>query len=73
MKDQHQHCPCNGAWLCHICHEWCHKNPAAARDEGFMVSRHHAEPGSVPVVAYFGTLLLGCDGGFDYYIEGVHG
>lgn len=30
----------NLAGMCRACHEWAHANPAAARDQGWMVSRH---------------------------------
>jgi hypothetical protein len=63
VRDLHQHCPCNGVWLCRICHNWVHANPFMARRSGFIVSRHNPEPGSVPVEDVLrGSILLTCDG-----------
>lgn len=73
MKDEHTHCACNGVWLCRTCHTDVHKHPFQSREEGFIVSRSVAKPGGEKVESSFGTLLLACDGKFDYYIEGVHG
>ena len=62
MKDSHTHCPCNGVLLCSTCHADVHKNPFQARADGFIVSRSVAEPGGETVTAWYGTLLLGCNG-----------
>lgn len=62
--DSHQHCPCNGVWLCHDCHAWVHAHPLEAAHSGFWVSRHQAEPGTVQLIVPWGTVLLGCDGAY---------
>ena len=69
VRGEHQHCPCNGAYLCRTCHQWCHANPTTALHEGFMVSRHVTDPGMVPVDTWYGTLLLRCDGDIDFKIK----
>jgi hypothetical protein len=67
VADGHQHCPCNGCWLCNTCHQdWAHKNPIAAREEGFIVSQFQHLPGSVPVHSFYGVLYLECDGGIRF-------
>lgn len=57
-----QHCACNGVTLCPTCHTWVHANPALARERGFIVSAHIDEPNAVPVDAFYGKVLLDCDG-----------
>jgi hypothetical protein len=69
VVDQHRHCPCNGAWLCFVCHAQVHAAPFEARAEGFIVSRHLSEPGLVPVIAHFGSIFLLCDGTYRYEIN----
>lgn len=75
VVDAHRHCPCNGVWLCHKCHtggkDSVHGNPFEARREGFIVSRHVAEPGLLPVKAYFGSIFLHCDGTYRYEINNL--
>lgn len=66
MGDAHTHCPCNGAWLCRTCHDWAHQHPAKARELGFIVSRHVANPSAVPIKTYYGLIVLSCSGGFSY-------
>lgn len=66
MIDQHTHCPCNGVYLCHTCHEWVHKNPNKAMDLGFIVSRYEDMPVATPVVTVWGTRFHLCDGTFIY-------
>jgi hypothetical protein len=65
VSDEHQHCSCNGIWLCARCHEWVHAHPFEAKAKGWIVSRHQPLPGSVATVAYFGSIVLDCAGGFD--------
>lgn len=69
MADGHTHCPCNGVWLCTTCHTWAHDQPFAARPLGYIVLRHVAEPGAVPITAYYGTVTLLCNGKPATYIE----
>lgn len=64
VHDEHMHCPCNMVSLCGTCHRWVHAHPSEARRDGMIVSRHETTPGTVPVVAHFGALLLGCNGTF---------
>jgi hypothetical protein len=71
VRDTHRHCPCNGVLLCKSCHDWVHAHPFEARALGLIVSRHVAEPGSVPVSAPFTprTILLACDGEMEWSNE----
>jgi len=69
VKDEHQHCPCNGISLCKTCHDWVHAHPFEARRYGWIVSAHEPDPGAVPVKAHFGWLLLNGEGGFTYADE----
>lgn len=62
VRDEHTACFCNAAWLCRVDHAWCHKNPIAARDDGWVLSRYETEPWTVPVATIFGKVLLSCDG-----------
>lgn len=74
MRDDHTHCTCNGVWLCATCHSWAHAHPFDARGTGFIVPRHVSDPGSIPVEAHYGSLLLECDGKFNYHeIHSVNG
>lgn len=65
VVDEHQHCPCNGVWLCSTCHSWAHAHPFEARTTGFIVSRH-AQPSEHEVQTFLGTLHLKCDGLFKF-------
>jgi hypothetical protein len=62
VVDPHQHCPCNGVFLCSTCHQWVHSHPFDARGLGLIVSRHVESPSTVPVVGHYGTLILRCSG-----------
>lgn len=62
VHDAHQHCACNGVWLCHTCHTWVHQNPAKAREAGWIVSRFTVNPYAVPVPTYLGERTHECDG-----------
>lgn len=64
VRDPHQHCACNGVWLCQTCHDWVHAHPFEARTLGLIVSRHVTNPGTVIATAYFGDILLDCTGNF---------
>lgn len=68
MRDAHQHCACNGVWLCPTCHSQVHARPFESRAKGWIVSRHEPSPGSVPATAHFGELVLECDGRYRYHI-----
>lgn len=66
VVDVHQHCPCNGVWLCRTCHVWVHANPMHARRTGFIVSMHNSEPENVPVFTPWGTRFHDCHGNTEY-------
>lgn len=66
VRDDHVHCACNGVWLCVTCHTWVHGNPFLARQTGYIVSRHQAEPATVPLTMTLGTRYLDCDGGYKF-------
>ncbi len=44
----------NAAWnlvlLCTPCHEWCHSHSTAARESGWIISRHAPDPELVMVL-----------------------
>ena len=63
----HEHCACNGIWLCSTCHRWVHAHPFEARGKGFIVSRFTNEPGTVPVDTPWGLRRHTCDGA--YHLE----
>lgn len=49
--------------MCHNCHQrWAHANPAAAREQGWIISVHQREPWNVPVKTFFGWVILTEDG-----------
>lgn len=62
VKDEHQHCGCNGVLLCGTCHGWAHANPTLAKSTGFIVTQFASDPGQWPVKAWHGEVMLGCDG-----------
>lgn len=62
VDDEHQHCPCNGVWLCRTCHRWAHDHPDEARRSGWIVSRWVNEPGTIPVHRRFGLWRHDCHG-----------
>lgn len=65
VRDEHQHCPCNGVWLCRDCHSWVHAHPFEARTSGWIVSRY-ATPGDVPMLTQqHGWVTLGHDGTYE--------
>ena len=63
-------CPCNTVALCSHCHHVnVHGRPEWARETGWIVSRHSANPGAVPLVLggsgpARGPVLLPCVGGY---------
>ena len=65
IKDEHQHCPCNGVWLCRKCHSWVHANPTRAIASGFILPGTVAEPSKVAVLrsnAWWAAFF--CDGDY---------
>lgn len=69
VRDTHTHCACNGVWVCKTCHDWAHAHPFDARSIGLIVSRHQRDPGTVPVEARFGLIVLDCEGKYTYHEE----
>lgn len=65
VKDEHQHCPCNGVYLCPTCHAWAHANPFDARAVGLIVSRYEMPTESPMWTQDTGWVLLDCHGGFE--------
>lgn len=61
-RSEHQHCACNGVWLCLTCHRWAHQHPVQAKAQGYIVASTELEPSSVAVVAWDGPVKLTCDG-----------
>lgn len=72
VVDPHQHCPCNGVFLCGHCHRWVHANPFEARGLGLIVSRYVESPGEVPVDSHYGAVMLRCNG-TAFAVEGQAG
>lgn len=62
VKDDHQHCRCNGISLCPACHAWAHANPTAARESGLIVSSYIGEPSSIPIKTIRGWVHHDCVG-----------
>lgn len=62
VTGDHQHCTCNGVWLCNTCHRWAHAKPARAFDTGFVVSTFITEPSRIAVTTLRGDIYLDCDG-----------
>lgn len=58
IRDTHRHCACNGVWLCAHDHQWVHAHPFEARQVGLIVSRHTAQPGTVPFRRGDGAWIL---------------
>ena len=63
VRDEHQHCPCNGVWLCPTCHEWAHGHPFEARGSGWIVTKFNEEPSKVPTLSVYGETFYDCAGG----------
>lgn len=72
MVDFHQHCACCLVFLCGSCHRWAHANPVRAREDGWIVSRYVAEPGTVTVKTKWGERRHLCDGSIEW-LSGVDG
>jgi len=66
VVDDHTHCPCNGVWLHHSCHQYVHAHPVEARRLGLIVSRYEENPYVVPVEAAWGTRYHSCGGEVTY-------
>lgn len=64
VRGPHQHCPCNGVWLCSTCHVWAHANPEQAREVGLIVPRFVLEPGTQPFRTPTGWVKPDCEGGW---------
>ena len=64
--DRHQHCACNGVWLCGLCHLWVHENPVKARATGFIVSKFETEPFRIPIENPLGVRFQDCSGKATY-------
>ena len=67
VRDEHQHCPCNGVMLCGRgnvkgCHGYVHSNPERARALGLIVPRYVEDPRLVPVRTTTGWWILTCEG-----------
>lgn len=62
VRDEHQHCACNGVWLCKTCHSWAHANPFDARSVGMIVSRYKSPTESPIWTADYGWVMFDCHG-----------
>lgn len=65
IKDEHTHCPCNLIWACSDCARgFAHMEPAAARREGFTLSRYIQLPPAEHAVLFRPRwVMLDCVGG----------
>jgi hypothetical protein len=50
IKDEHQHCPCNGVWLCRDCHVWAHAHPEQAKAAGYILPGTVDRPSTVALL-----------------------
>lgn len=68
------HVPSNGLALCRACHHHItHVSPAEGRRRGIVVSRHHPNPGDVPVLRFGRSwALLDDNGGWKEAPHGDH-
>lgn len=62
IKDEHQHCSCNGVLLCKTCHVWAHAHPVEAKVKGFIVTQFSNTPSAWEVQAWHGPVGLSCVG-----------
>lgn len=70
VKDDHQHCPCNGILLCAACHQWVHAYPLGAKATGHIVSRYIAQPFTAPFRRGDGAWVQpDCLGGYEFVAE----
>lgn len=67
VSGKHRHCACNGVWLCHTCHVAVHQNPEDARLYGFIVSQFVKDPGTIPVLTWYGVVTMDCQGFFTHF------
>lgn len=65
-RGEHRHCPCNGVWLCPTCHEWAHKYPIAAKEEGYVIPTVVDEPAQVTFLTWWGRVKVDCVGNIDW-------
>lgn len=54
----------NLAGVCHLCHGYFHRNPAEARENGWIVSKFVTDPGRVPMVRRGEPVILLADGDY---------
>lgn len=66
MVDEHRHCPCNGVWLCGVCHSTVHRSPEAARKDGWIVGRFVDKPFLVPANTTWGLRHHLCEGTYEF-------
>lgn len=62
VRGDHQHCACNGVWLCHECHRWAHDYPDEARRDGWIVTRDEEFPWMVPTLRFGQWWAQNCEG-----------
>lgn len=52
--------------LCRDDHSWVHKNPAAARRDGYIVPIHVSDIASVPIKSFMGAVVFTEEGGIEF-------
>lgn len=62
----HRHCPCNGVWLCHVCHKYLHEHPEEALRLGFIVNSWEPEPSLIPIQTVWGWRFHTCNGRIEW-------
>lgn len=69
IKDEHRHCPCNGVWLCALCHAWVHQHPTEATELGLVLASVIAEPFVRPMRGFDGWWSVDCAGRMEALYE----
>ena len=57
------HAVSNLVGLCRSDHEWAHKFPNAAKDDGYIIATHVDDPATVPIRTFMGPVLFDDKGG----------
>jgi hypothetical protein len=55
--------------LCGEDHRWAHAHPVAAKEVGYIISPHHKDAASVPILTYAGWVTFDDLGGVAVYRE----
>jgi 5-methylcytosine-specific restriction endonuclease McrA len=50
--------------VCGTCHNWVHKHPAAATEQGYIIPIHVTDISATPIKAFFGWVTFTNDGDY---------